>query len=464
MANWDHVVYRNKDVDYYVPSLFHLSPTFQTTVPCLVCDLSYHFKRSKIITQKYYAGEPEAWLYGNYPIGSVEVLGCVAGWKWKLIGECDNAMFKLDDSTREPRGPPTLLSVKCSKGVVLRSGLPLGDLSGWTLKLAGQMNRFGELDVQSVRICSELQDEIEFWKRAMKWRRELSVPWTVEKAVLDRVCAPAGNAPPSSYNFVQWLEQQHYQREMKIADDYSEGPREIVLPFKHVSQDMVLGDQEAESEPHTGRHEQTQARSPEMHEHSRAPELVETIDQAAGPRASVHDYVRHVLDHLLTQNRVEVSTLNTFRSPGPLRVLRRVAAQRARRQARPVDEVASSLFADVLQRLARAGLISVFAQGRILNLRVLKNCDDYVTQRIAALVKLHSYTGKIDFRRACDLLGLVRSAPLERLLVDLHKRALRRLAAAGDTPLQSWWIELAGPAAAFVHFEYHHDPSSLAPG
>ncbi|CUS21248.1 LAQU0S02e09406g1_1 [Lachancea quebecensis] len=464
MPNWDHVVYRDNDIDYYVPSLFYLSPTFQTTVPCFVCDLSYHFKRSKTITQKYYSGEQDAWLYGNYPISSVEVLGCVVGWKWKLIGERDNAMFKLDDSTREPQGPPTLLNVKCSKGVVLRSGLPLADLSGWTLKLVGQMNRFAELDVQSVKICSELQDEIEFWHRAIKWRKKLSAPWTVEKAVLDRVCAPTSEAPSSTYTFVQWLEQQHYQREMKIAEDYSEEPREIVLPFKHVSQDMVLDDRGAKLGPQTGCCEKTQIKKLEVHARTRASELVETFGQVAGPRISIHDYVRHVLDHLLTQNRIEVSTLNTFRSPGPLRVLRRVAAQRARRQARPVDEIASSIFADVLQRLACAGLISVFAQGRILNLRVLKNCDDYVAQRIAALVKLRSYTGKIDFRRACDLFGLARSAPLDRLLVDLHKRALRRLAAASDTPLQSWWIELAGPTAAFVRFEYHRDPVPLAPG
>ena len=472
-------------MNYYIPALFKRSPTFQVSIPCLIRDIALHFNRSRDVVRRYYAGGITVWFFNNYPISCIEVLGCVVGWKWKMIGESDYAIFNIDDCTRDGPETPTLLQCKCSRSLVLRSGLPIGALIGWRLKLTGTMNDFAELEVSSVVICTDLTQEIEYWQSALRWRKRLDAAWVVEDDIAGQVLTQEGWLKSTSLNFIQRLEFQHYQNEMQITESSNDfAPREIVLPFKHGSLDVLLDAESAKIEPS------------EVRPHEAG--LLHKVLDMEGPKKEARDiqhvkpkptnrvttelnsnqlhpnfarktrrYEQQLLAYLLTQNHVEISTLNTFKSPALEKPLKTAARAYIGIETGPngptLDEQSSRVFAEALEKLATMGLLHLFAQGRIINLQSLQRCYEFVKQRVEALVKLRSLTGKIDYSRICRATGLnPPDAQINTVFLHLHKRALRALVEDPSSGLRSWWVEPAAQTADSAYLRLEYTPSTCS--
>ncbi|SCU99689.1 LANO_0F03202g1_1 [Lachancea nothofagi CBS 11611] len=494
MVHWDHIVYQDGNTNFYIPILFGHSPTFGQVVPCFVGDVIRGYKLWTMVIKRYYPSLNNTWLYNNYPVETITILGCVVSCKWRFIGGIDFALFKIDDCTRETLRAPSLLNCKCSKSLILRSGLPQGDLSGWRFKLSGVMNRYEELEVRSIDICSSVSQEVEFWKNAMQWRSILSDVWTVDQRTIEFVFSQEDSQNvSSSYDFVQRLERQAYDRDLQIGDggESTQIQMDIQLPFDHDSLKTVLeekqdhlaaksaiaiedrgfdekGISESSSRIECGderdtldRHgaeinytsqEQSQGNGP------RVPALPHaTLDEVnimgytkELDSISLNDYRKLMLEHFLSQNAIEISTLNTFRNPTLYAAVRSLATGRTR----SVEEEASFYFTQVLERYVNVGLIGIFAQGRILNLKTIKACDKYVAQRVAALVALGMNTGKIDFRKTADDLRIACNKSSSQILLALHKRALQKIVETGDTNLAAWWLELINNRCAIIRFEY----------
>ncbi|SCU83766.1 LAME_0C06546g1_1 [Lachancea meyersii CBS 8951] len=459
MAFWDHIAYQAENVDYYIPILFGYSATFEQIVPCFVGDIERGYARWEKDIKRYYPSGSSFWLLGNHPMHRLTVQGSVVSWKWKFIGDSDHAFFKIDDCTRASPDIVSLLNCKCSRSLILRDGLPNADLSGWRLTLHGVINQYQELEVQSIEICASISQEVEFWRTAMAWRDTLQEPWALDKKALKLALAQEeGLASHTDYTFVQRLERQAYQSQMQISNENGpvEAVEEILLPLDFDSLDLVLDDGYDLVQRPAGNQWTSGDGSGEaipigtLSEDCTSVDMQIVSESAVKLRKySINDYRRLLLEYFICQRAPEISTLNTFRNPTLIRVLRSLVHAES---PDLFEKEASSIFAQVLTKLVDLGLIRVFAQGRILGLKVLQACYAQAARRVTALVALRLNTGTLDFRAQCYAVQLPYQKALNAIVLDLYKRALRRVTEDPFTDVQSWWLEMTGPSTALVHF------------
>ncbi|SCU81445.1 LAFA_0C04984g1_1 [Lachancea sp. 'fantastica'] len=457
MARWDHIAYQTERWDYYIPALFNHSATFEKRVPCCVGDINRGFEKWEKEIQRYYPDGSTFWLLGNHPVQKLIVQGCVVSWKWKFIGEIDHAIFKIDDCTREKADTASLLHCKCSKSRILQYGLPNADLRGWQLRLHGTMNSYRELEVESIEICTSVLQEVEFWRMTMQWREILAEPWVFKDEALDQ--ALANNevlASNNSYNFVQWLASEAFKNELQISgeDRPCGATHELLLPtpvdFGSVNtvlfEDVNLSGNEAEivnASPVVARHS----------EHSEADPgtIVELVP--VSKQFSLSDYRRLLTEYLICQRKREISMLNTFRNPTLMQVLRSTLKRQSQRQTQQQEEEeASHIFAQAVARLVDMGIVRVFAQGRILNLQMLQLCYSQASARIDVLIAMRLKTGVLDLEALCEVVKLPYQKPLNGILLDLYKRALRCATESPESQIRSWWMEMVSVSVAVVHF------------
>ncbi|SCU78189.1 LADA_0A04324g1_1 [Lachancea dasiensis] len=533
MAQCDYLVYQNNDVKFYIPIVFKESPTFDKVVPCCVADVVRGYKKWEQTIKRYYPAESEFWMLGNYPMNKIMICGRAVSWKWKFISGLDHAMFKIDDCSRESPENSTLLGCKCSKSLILQSGLPLSDLSGWGFILYGVVNRFLELEVQKIEIMSNMVQEVDFWRSTVEWREKLSDPWVVDADTMRSSFSQDDLLNRQiSYNFVQHLELQAYQRELQISEGQNiplASPKEISLvPSEqrflevdccespsHTKQELLVEDNKEDdnkmyersliasgssnalraSDPDHGTRSHVQATNesnyiqgsvkaglfdvqnflaqgrsnfdlPPQTAHTnngdKRPVILHSELRHNGngrfPSYTPNVYLKSLVEYILQQPAIEVSTLSAFCEPHLTMILRSLVSQREC----PIEELTSTIFRQALETLADWGLIRFFAQGRILNLATIKKLATSVSQRLSALVTLRLNTGKFEFTKLCYSVHVEYQSPMNAIFMAILKRELRKMVQRpNQTLLTSWWIEVITVNSVVVHFEYAREPIIL---
>ncbi|CEP63040.1 Stn1p LALA0_S07e01068g [Lachancea lanzarotensis] len=459
MPRWDHIAYQTEGVDYYIPVLFRYSATFEQKVPCFVGDLTRGLEKWEKEIQRYYPNGSAFWLLGNHPIRKLTVQGYVVSWKWKFIGEIDYALFKIDDCTREAADIASLLPCKCSKSLILQNGLPNINLSGCQLKMHGSMNKYRELDVESIEVCTGVLKEVGFWRMAMQWREVLAEPWVIDEKALNEafLSQDEGLGPNTTYNFVHWLEREAYKSEMQISgeDRPSGTTQELLLPMDLDYVNSVVADGNWCGNEVVVESANDRDSSP-VEARQLADPVVELVSQKSD--FSLSDYRRLLTEYLICQRKNEISMLNTFRNPTLMQVLRSLLrgkceiSRKEEEEQQQEDEEASRVFAQAVARLADMGVARVLAQGRILNLQMLQFCYTQASARIAVLVAMRLNTGVLDFEALCNSVNLLYQKPLNGILLDIYKRALRCATENPNSLVRSWWIEMSSSSTAVVHF------------
>ncbi|SCW04302.1 LAFE_0H10550g1_1 [Lachancea fermentati] len=474
MHNNGHIVHQEGETLYYVTLLFKYSQTATITVPCFIRDVLMHYSRSVTAIKRYYPRDTAFWFFNNHPIDSVMVLGCVAGWKWKFIGDSDYAIFHLDDCTVLP-DQVTLLKCKCSKSLLMRSGLPLGDLSGWTLRVRGRMNDYEELEVDLLEICGDLLAEIEFWKECFKVKRLLDKPWILDDSVSSLLSTQDDGRPLQYGTFVECLERKQFKNDLELASPYcseddTSYSNEIIFPIDEEvgclesdldqSHLMEFGVSESPKTLIVANEDSVVNQRQRISELTLADNSMSGRSQLAKREISKgHNskyYGQQFLKYLLHQKFTEISTMNTYRNATLNGILTSAATNKSESRlhqgSEALEDVKMMLFNEVLQRLASMELISLFERQKLINIKNLKSCFNYISERISTVVKLGCYTGKIDYRHIRDALGYRNLT--NYVILELYKEALRHFFASTHQSNVRWWIDLNNEEVSFIHFEY----------
>lgn len=101
-----------------------------------------------------------------------------------------NTFFQLDDCTSDSSlvgytSDMRFLTCKVKKDSILSWGLNITDLIGLTLHVYGQASlNYQELQVEYLRLCYSLTEEIDHWKITMNMREQLDTPWSLSDFVI----------------------------------------------------------------------------------------------------------------------------------------------------------------------------------------------------------------------------------------------------------------------------------------
>ncbi|SCV03903.1 LAMI_0H11870g1_1 [Lachancea mirantina] len=376
MGDSAHIVHKEAGLELYVPWLFPKSRFYQCSVPCFIADIAFYHTRTEENLKKFYTGESEVWFYQNHPIREVSVAGTVIGWRWKFFGVTDFAVFSLDDYSG---AQGSLLVCKCTRTLLLASGMPGGDLTGRRLKLSGKLNRFGELEVRAVDMCAGFVMEIEFWKSAIKMRAELKRPWKLASGEL-------GDDSEQSL-FLNDLERQFVHRGLQIADsaslDHGRGWVDVAGQFNdsNFCLDFLLDD------------------SVNMRG-------LPSEEDSSSDNTLLRNYQKRFLRLLMFYKSVEVSAMNVYKSPQLYEGLTTATLAQFHDAKNPsMKKTKELLFKRTLQLYVECGVISVFANGKIINTKNLKICCKYLSDLLRLNKTSKTEKTKIDHAQISFITG-----------------------------------------------------------
>lgn len=141
-------------------------------------DICWRFKVSGMrvslqICEKYYDRRLSMLFWKNHPLQQIHLIGCIIGLQFKWIGKQEYIFFQLDDCTSDSSlvgytSDMRFLTCKVKKDSILSWGLNITDLIGLTLHVYGQASlNYQELQVEYLRLCYSLTEEIDHWKITM---------------------------------------------------------------------------------------------------------------------------------------------------------------------------------------------------------------------------------------------------------------------------------------------------------
>lgn len=469
MESYDHVAYQDNDIKYFIPWLFKHSLYYNNSrVYVLIADLLDHIEKSRHICANHYAGRISCIFWNNHPIEKICVLGCVVGYKWRLINGEDYIFLTIDDCTSRPDNRYSFLVCKCSKANILGYGLQLHDLFGRKLRVYGYVDlRYGEFQTEFIEICDDLTLEIEHWERALKQREELAVPWEMDQQLLQVYFTQDNNEcdmPTSSSqnsdcmtpigknhhkNFIEGLQIENLKDELEIASPYYDSSSvelrqlyddSFTSPAKPNNLRVSLEDNNSVIE---------------------APKLVDDAQHNEGVGVkgiNIYNSTRarkQLLRYLMAFSVSTISVVELYQISQINDVIDDMSMLKFQQQnlalVKPFEQVKTEIFFEIIGKLNSVGLLKRI-NDKFIDVQPLQKLYVYCTKRLLALIKLQCYSCTIDHDHICERLSLPRLS--HRAVVDVFKESLRTLTQKHPQLIASWWIEMNTGKASFVHLEY----------
>lgn len=195
----NHIALRYRNKSYYVPELFHHSPTFDTVVPLLISDVN----RSKSVRAFYGIFDnnyKDIMLVNNYPIRKIKIFGKITGEIYRDFDPCGKTnprnfiLITLDDFSDSQH---STIKVKVFESVYLQSGLLFNTSYGRILEVCGTINEYNntrEVHADFITLIGGQKDihvEISMWQEILEYRSKVLIkPWIYSAVQIGSAEAP----------------------------------------------------------------------------------------------------------------------------------------------------------------------------------------------------------------------------------------------------------------------------------
>ncbi|AJU92855.1 Stn1p [Saccharomyces cerevisiae YJM1332] len=470
MDKYEHIAHQEGDVCYYIPRLFKYNSYYSGTedVRIFVGDLKYRMRVSLQICEKYYDRRLSMLFWKNHPLQQIHLIGCIIGLQFKWIGKQEYIFFQLDDCTSDSSlvgytSDMRFLTCKVKKDSILSWGLNITDLIGLTLHVYGQASlNYQELQVEYLRLCYSLTEEIDHWKITMNMREQLDTPWSLSDFVIgelftqEQEWTPEASqievvnpdfvglgykTPESKRNettFIEQLQEERLKDELEIISPYNSTDTSNSvhsLSFRFVSSlkdfpethFLNSGDQ-----IDNGNDEQLKKLE---YQSANLPVMIPNRTSAKS----------NLMLILLGLQMKEISNSDLYKLKEVRSVVTSLASFLFQQQnvgvMKSFDSLEKEAFRDLVNRLVSQGLIGLKDKtSETFDLLPLKNLFEYAEKRISVLMKLQCYTGTVQLSHVQEKLHLPYITT--NGIVDVFKECLKRTKKQYPEVLKNWWIDL----------------------
>ncbi|OBA20926.1 hypothetical protein METBIDRAFT_167151 [Metschnikowia bicuspidata var. bicuspidata NRRL YB-4993] len=178
-----HVALRKKGITYYVPSLFHMSLTYQHTVPLFIADVLRSTDPLKIYGQNaLHLGKEGCFLIKNHPFKTFTIMGRMMLFESHEVpgrSGADSYQFHvlyIDDFL----GENLTLRVKIEAHLIPAASLEKNDL---LLKISGSLGAFnGKKQMLATEVVirgghHDIAIELAWWTAVLDSRKYIEQPW-----------------------------------------------------------------------------------------------------------------------------------------------------------------------------------------------------------------------------------------------------------------------------------------------
>lgn len=175
----ENVALRKDDVEFYATETFHSSPFYNRTVPLLIKDIANSHNLLDIYGYRGMAAQNDrVVLINNHPVRKIRIVGRITEYFIKEIRKDDYYFLTVDDSSGND------LSVMLSYSKMLEIGLEPSKCYYTLIELTGFVKTFNgrkEFHPDFIQILNNtetyLDDEVQFWKDALRMHDILKIPW-----------------------------------------------------------------------------------------------------------------------------------------------------------------------------------------------------------------------------------------------------------------------------------------------
>ncbi|CAI4058084.1 hypothetical protein SKDZ_04G3070 [Saccharomyces kudriavzevii ZP591] len=489
MDRYGHIAHQEGNVCYYMQRLFKYNAYYNGSedVRMFVGDLKCWMKSSVYVCEKYYDKRLSMLFWKNHPLQQLHLLGCIVGLQYKWIGRQEFILFQLDDCTSAPSsisfgGDSRFLTCKVAKDVIMSSYLSATDLTGLTVHVYGQISlNYQELQVQCLKTCHTMAEEIDHWKMTMNTREQLDKSWSLSESAIGELFTQEQERTPektqfemanqnfvnlgyktpeskrNKTTFIEQLQEEHIKNELEITSPYDNSNTSTSLKplsFQFVSSLKDFPDAGYSNSP--DRINNDDEKSLKAQE-CKGVSLPVTISNKTSAKSR--------LMLILLELRVEeISSLDLYELREVRSIVTSLASFHFQQQnviiMKSLDTCENETFQNLVDGLANLGLIELRGvASKVLDLLPLRKLFDYAQKRILVLVKLQCYTGTIELHHVQKKLHL----PCITIngIISVFKEGLKQTANQYPQVLKKWWIDLNsknGPEdqrnGFLLHLEY----------
>ncbi|CAI4055284.1 hypothetical protein N7582_000290 [Saccharomyces uvarum] len=489
MDRYGHIAHKEGNVCYYIPRLFNYNDYYNglEDVRVFIGDLKRQMRSSTFVCQNYYDKRLSILFWKNHPLQLIHLLGCITGLQYKWIGQQEYIFFQLDDCTS---GSPSesfsdnakFLTCKVTKDVIMSCGLKITDLAGSTIHVYGRVSlNYQELQVEYVKVCHTLKEEIEHWKTTMNTREQLNNTWSLSNSVVEELFTQEQEwtpektrsemvehnfvnvgykTPESKRNkttFIEQLQEERIKDELEITSPYnSTNTSNSVhsLSFQYVSSLKDLPD--ADFMNSSNQIDNDGDNSFKVLE-SKSVNSPVTVSNKASAKSSM-------MLILVELRMKEISSLDLYQLQEVRRIVASLASFQFQQQNLGIIKSFTTLeneaFQNSIDSFVKLGLVNLSGiESNVLDLLPLRKLFDYAQKRILVLVKLQCYTGTVELYHVQEKLHLPNITISG--IIDVFKECLKQTIKRYPQMLKSWWIdlnakgELKGQNNGFLlHLEY----------
>jgi protein STN1 len=172
----NHIALRWDGLVYYVPEVFHLSPTYNNTVKLLINDITTSTSACKVYGPWEYYNRGVIFIK-NHPIRAINVFGKIVGEYFRETKSHSFITITLDDCSG------LFIKVRILQSTYLAAGLCWGDNYGTIVECSGTIqSRLDHVVILSTSIVvigkkDDLSVEMQQWSDRLKVKTELATPW-----------------------------------------------------------------------------------------------------------------------------------------------------------------------------------------------------------------------------------------------------------------------------------------------
>ncbi|KOH00936.1 Stn1p [Saccharomyces eubayanus] len=489
MDRYGHIAHKEGNVCYYIPRLFNYNDYYNglEDVRMFIGDLKDQMRSSPFVCQNYYDERLSILFWKNHPLQQIHLLGCIVGLQYKWIGQQEYIFFQLDDctsgSTSESFSDDAkFLTCKVTKDVIMSCGLKITDLAGLTLHIYGRVSlNYQELQVEYMKVCYTLTEEIEHWKMTMNTREKLNNTWSLSDSVVAELFTQEQELTPektrsemaeqnfvnlgyktpeskrNKTTFIEQLQEERIKDELEITSPYnSTNTSNSVhsLSFQFVSSLKDLPDVDFMN-------------SSNQIENDGENSLNVVGSKSMNPPVTVSNKASAKSSMMLILSELRMKEISSF-DLYQLQEVRRVVASLALFQfqqqnlgiIKSFTTLENEAFQNLIDNLVKLGLVNLSdIKNNVLDLLPLRKLFDYAQKRISVLVKLQCYTGTIELYHVQEKLHLPDITISG--IIDVFKECLKQTTKQYPQTLKSWWIDLNGKGelkgqnnGILLHLEY----------
>lgn len=489
MDRYGHIAHQEGNVCYYIPRLFKYNTYYSGTedVRVFVGDLKYWMRSSLQICERHYDRRLSMLFWKNHPLQQIHLIGCIVGLQYKWIGKEEQIFFQLDDCTSNfssvsYSSDTRFLTCKVKRDVILSCGLNITDLTGSTLHVYGQVSlSYQELQVEYLKLCHTLTEEIDHWKITMNMREQLDTPWSLSDSIVGELFTQEQEwtpekpqvevvnpdfinlgykTPESKRNkttFIEQLQEERLKDELEIASPYSSTDTSTSVHSSSFQFVSSLKDFPETHFFHTPDQINNSNEGPLKTVKHNSADLPVMIPNKTSAKSSL-------MLILLELRMKEISNSDLYELQEVRSVVTSLASflfqQQSVGEMKSFDTLEKEAFQYLVDRLVNQGLIELKdTTSKMLGLLPLKKLDEYAQKRIFVLMKLQCYTGTVQLSHVQEKLHL----PYVTMngIVDVFKECLKRTAIRYPEVLKNWWIDLDSKkglegqsSGMLLHLEY----------